>query len=288
MGDGYRGAVVIGYVAEEMTARLLAAPHLISPDWLKGGRDAVPFAAASPIPPVVAGRLAAAVRTRGERLVLGCPAVRWRSTEKAVAVQAEGARIHAAMQAIGTPEALIAVPDLSAALLTTGAGFAVAAGPRQFVEAVAGSDVRRARSSFAEFALAALGLSARSLAVAAYYGCALSGRPWRPTWLAWCRAADVPYGSGIGGQLAAMRQFAEGWIGADEFARMFRGARGQEIAAGERAAGPLSGALDAVGWALDGYVAADEELPSTAADIDLAGLRQAVSAALAEITQDIG
>lgn len=273
----------MSFHAGEMTGFLLAAPHVISPDWLRNGRDAVPFAAASPIAPVVAGRLAAAARAQGELLILGCPAVPERSAEKPLAVHAEGTRIHTAVQAMGTPEVLLALSDLSAALLATGAGFAVAAGPRPFVETLAGSDLHRARSLFAEFALGTRQPSAQPLRAAEYYGCALSGRPWRPAWLAWCRAADVPYGSGISGEIAAMRQFKEGRIGAKEFGRMFRAARCREITAGERAAGPLARALDTVCWALDGYMATGDGRPWAPGHIDLEGLREAVSVALADI-----
>ncbi len=245
--------------------------------------DAVPFAAATPIAPAVAGRLAAAVRAAGERLVFACPVAAARSAEVAATIPADGARIHAALQALGTPDALVVLPDLSAALLTTPAGFAVAAGPRQFVEAAAGADVRRARTGFAEFALACAKSSMQPLHAARYYGCALSGRPWRPFWLAWSRAEDVPRGSGIGGQLSAMRQFVEGGLSAADFERMFRSARQREMWAGERAAGPLAAALDSTCWALDGYVPPDEGYPRTPGQFDLDGLREAVSVALRDV-----
>ncbi len=269
--------------AGEITARLLDGPRRFSPDWLIGGKDAVPFAAASGVAPVVAGRLAAAVQSCGERRILACAVAQSRAAEMAVVAEARGTGIHAVVQSLGTADALLALPDLSAALLATEAGFAVAAGSRQFVEVVAGSDVRRARSSFADFALAALGSSAQPMEAAAYYGCALSGRPWRPAWLAWHRAADVPYGSGVGGQLAAMRQVADGRLAAEDFERSFRAARRQEIAAGERAAGPLAAALDGVCWALDGYLAPGEGRSRAPGDMDLAELREAVKVALADV-----
>ena len=247
------------------------------------GIDAVPFAAATPIAPAVAGRLAAAVRAFGEHLVFGCPVAPARSGEMAVTIPADGTRIHAALQVFGTPDALVVFPDLSAALLTTSAGFAVAAGPRQFVEAVSGADVRRARTGFAEFALASAGTSALPLDAARYYGCALSGRPWRPVWLAWSAAADVPYGSGISGQLSAMRQFVDGRLSAADFGRMFRAARRQEMWAGERGAGPLAAALDTTCWALDGYVPLSEGYPRAPGQLDLDGLREAVSVALSDV-----
>ncbi len=272
-----------GLRAGEIAARLLDAPHLFGAGWLTGGRDAVPFPAASGVAPVVAGRLAAAVQSRGERHILACPIAPSRASEMAASAEAGGSAIHAAVQALSAAETLVALPDLSAALLATSAGFAVAAGPRQFVEAVVGSDVRRARSSFADFALTALGSSARPVEAAAYYGCALSGRPWRPAWLAWRRAADVPPGSGVGSQLSAMRHVADGRLAAEDFERIFRAARRQEIAVGERAVGPLAAALDAVCWALDGYVAAGEGWQRAPGDIDLAGLREAVSLALADV-----
>ena len=175
------------------------------------------------------------------------------------------------------------LPDLSAALLTTSAGFAVAAGPRQFVEAVAGADVRRARTGFAEFALASAGSSAQPLSAARYYGCALSGRAWRPVWLAWSSAVQVPYGSGIGGQLVAMRQFVDGRLSAADFGQLFRAARRQEMQAGERATGSLATALDDTGWALDGYVPSGQGYPRAPGQLDLDGLREAVSVALSGV-----
>jgi hypothetical protein len=233
----------------------------------------VPFAAATPVAPAVAGRLAAAVRALGERVVLGCSVAPARSDEVTMTIPADGARIHAALQALGTPDALIVLPDLSAALLTTSAGFAVAAGPRQFVEAVAGADVRRARTGFAEFALASAGSSGQPLSAARYYGCALSGRAWRPVWLAWSSAVQVPYGSGIGGQLVAMRQFVDGRLSAADFGQLFRAARRQEMQAGERATGSLATALDETGWALDGYVPSGQGYPRAPGRLDLDGLR---------------
>jgi hypothetical protein len=274
--------VMRGLHADEMTARLLAAaPHLINPDWLEADRDAVPFITAGGAGPVVAGRLAAAVRSRGERHVLICPAARSRPEELAAEVEADGPRIHSALQALGTAETLVSLPDLSAALLGTAAGFAVAAGPRQFVEAVIGLDVRRARARFADFALAAPARPSPQLEAAAYYGCALSGRGWRPAWLAWHWAADVPQDSGIGAQLAAMRAMADGRIGAEEFERTFRAGRRNEIAAGERAAGPLAEAVNAVCWALDAHAASG--VPGGPGGPDPAKLRAAVSAALTDI-----
>jgi hypothetical protein len=249
----------------------------------EAARDAVPFAAATPIPPAVAGRLAAAARAFGGRAVFACPVEAGRSGEPATAVTADGTEIHAALQALGTPDALVVLTDLSAALLTTSAGFAVAAGPRQFAETAAGGDARRARSGFAEFALAAAASSLQPLHAARYYGCALSGRPWRPFWLAWSSAADVPYGSGIGGQLSAMRQFVDGKLNAADFARMFRDARRQEMRAGERAAGLLAAALDSACWALDGYTPPGEGYPRRPGQLDLEGLREAVSVALRDV-----
>ena len=247
-------------------------------------RDAVPFAAATPIAPAVAGRLAAAVLALGESLVFGCPVAPERSGELVMTIPvAEGAWIHAALQELGAPDALVVLPGLSAALLTTSAGFAVAAGPRRFAEAVAGADLRRARAGFAQFALGAAGSSARPLEAASYYGCALSGRAWRPAWLAWSRAADVPHGSGIGGQLAAMRKFVAGRLGAAEFSRMFRLARRQEMWAGERAVDPLAAALDATCWALDGYVPPGGGWSPAPGQLGIDGLREAVSVALRHV-----
>jgi hypothetical protein len=245
--------------------------------------DAVPFAAATPIAPAVAGRLAAAVRAAGGHLVFACPVAAGRSAEVAAKIQADGAQIHAALQSLGTPAALAVLPDLSAALLTTEAGFAVAAGPRQFVEAVTGADVRRARAGFAEFALASAASSAQPLQAARYYGCALSGRPWRPFWLAWSSAADVPYGTGIGVQLSAMRQFVDGRLSAADFGRMFRAARRHEMREGERATGLLAAALDATCWALDGYVPPGAGSLRTPGQLDIDGLREAVSVALSDV-----
>ena len=273
---------------EAIAARLIAAPHLIRPEWLRDAaaraerRDAVPFAAGRPLAPAIAGRLAAAVRASGERIVLACPAAPGAGS-RTMALPADGPRIHSALRAVDTPDALVVVQNLSCVLLTTGAGFAVAAGPHQFIEAVVGADARRARAGFADFVLASRETSAQALEAASYYGCALSGRPWRPAWLAWSHSAGVPHGTGIGGQLAAMRQFADGEIGADEFERMFRSARWQEMRVGERAAPPLATALDNVCWALDGYIPAGEGLTRAPGDLDLAGLREAVSAALSDV-----
>jgi len=298
---------------------LLAAPHLIHPDWLLdtsperfagaraaadgprrpptadvaangigygaadgAGRNAVPFATATPIAPAVAGRLAAAVGTLGARLVFACPVAPERANERAMTIPADGARIHAALQELGTPEALLVPPDLSAALLTTSAGFAVAAGPRTFVAVVAGTDVRTARRSFGEYALASAG-SPAVLEVASYYGCALSGRSWRPAWLAWSHGADVPPGSGIGSQLAAMRQFVAGRLGAADFVRLVRAARQQEMWAGERAIGPLAAALDTICWALDGYTPPGGGRPGVYGQYDPSELRAAVSVALRDV-----
>jgi hypothetical protein len=275
-------------LADSITRRLLAAPHLISADWLRDaaaqaeGRDAVPFTAGAPLAPAVAGRLAAAVRASGERIVLACPAGP-QPKSRAIAISADGPRIHSALEELGAPEALVVVQDLSCVLLSTGSGFAVAAGPHQFIEAVAGADVRRVRAGFAEFVLSSLGSSAEAPEAASYYGCALSGRSWRPAWLAWSRPASVPHGSGIGGQLAAMRQFAGGQLGAEDFERAFRAARWQEMRAGERAVPPLSTALDNVCWALDGYVPAGGGRPRSPGDLDLAGLREVVKEALSGI-----
>jgi hypothetical protein len=276
-------------LADSITRHLLAAPHLIRADWLRDaaaqaeGRDAVPFAAGAPLAPAVAGRLAAAVRASGERIVLACPAEPPQPESRAIAISADGPRIHSALEELGAPEALVVVQDLSRVLLSTGSGFAVAAGPHQFIEAVAGADVRRVRAGFAEFVLASLGSSAEALEAASYYGCALSGRSWRPAWLAWSHPASVPHRSGIGGQLAAMRQFAGGQLGVEDFERAFRAARWQEMRAGERAAPPLSTALDNVCWALDGYVPAAGGGPRAPGDLDLAGLRDAVKGALSSI-----
>jgi hypothetical protein len=274
---------------DAITARLLAAPRLISAEWLKDtagraeGRDAVPFAAPSPLAPAVAGRLAAAVRASGERIVLACPVRSPQTESRAVAMSADGPRIHSTLDELGTPDALVVVQDLSRVLLTTGSGYAVAAGPHQFIEAVAGADVRRVRAGFAEFVLGSLVSSAEALEAASYYGCALSGRSWRPAWLAWSHPAGVPHGTGIGGQLAAMRQFADSQLGAEEFAHIFRAARWQEMRAGERATPPLSTALDNVSWALDGYAAAGDGVPRAPGDLDLDGLREAVNVALSDM-----
>jgi hypothetical protein len=61
---------------------------------------------------------------------------------------------------------------------------------------------------------------------------------------------------------------------------VFRAARLAQIRAGERVIGPLADALDRVCWALDGYIPAEVGWPRAPGELDLAGLRAEVAAAL--------
>lgn len=272
-------------VAGNIVNRLLVNPQELRPEWLRAdGKEAVPFAVAGgnvdedPVlePGLAERTVLAALRLGADHLLACRTQPEYLSEPVAVVPQNPETLVQQAMR-FGFTDFLVVPPGAAAALLVTTVGFGVAAGPASFVEAVLDADAGEARRLFAEQAFRSRDAEPALVETAYVFGCAASGRHHAPLWRAWSELAQAPPGSGVGEQVALMRQLAAGRIGAAGFVTDWLAARDREIDEGEHATGPLAEALRRVLYAVDDFVpAATLRGPE---DLDEAGLVDAVRTA---------
>ncbi|NRQ31450.1 hypothetical protein HII36_06290 [Nonomuraea sp. NN258] len=136
-------------------------------------------------------------------------------------------------------QALVALPDLSAALLFTGRGYALLAGNVTFVRACLDTGVDQARARFFRDAQR-LGSIRPDLA-----------EENRPHWRAWRTAAEVRPESSTARQLALMASFAAARLDGRRFVAKWMGARGRALDAGERLLGRFDELMNDVFHAID-------------------------------------
>ena len=296
-GGGHEPGPLRPGVARDLVGRLLTRPQELRWDWLVAdGREAVPFVLPgrgvvregtaegtgpewrAVLAPELAERTVFAALGLGADHLLACRTQPEYLNEPVAVVPQHPETLTQQSARFGPTDFIVVPPGFGAALLVTTLGYGVAAGSPQFVEAALGEDVEAARRGFAERAWDARG-DAPALTETAYvFGCAMSGPHHAPAWKAWSGPSQVPPNSGLGDQLALMRQAAAGSIGAETFVPAWLEARDREISAGEHATGSLAAALRQVLYAVDDYV--PDALLRGPEDLDDAGVVDAVRSAL--------
>ncbi|HET6711539.1 hypothetical protein [Amycolatopsis sp.] len=142
----------------------------------------------------------------------------------------------------GPGPVLLALPDLSGAVLVTGLGYALVTGTPRFLRAALPHGVDDARARF--------GRVARRLGRP---GLAAAAERFPPGAHAWRSPAEVASGSGVAGQLAVMAAFAHGDLSGAEFARRWYAARRRAGERGERVRDRLAWLLGEVFFLLEDY-----------------------------------
>ncbi|WP_192582634.1 hypothetical protein [Streptomyces triticiradicis] len=136
---------------------------------------------------------------------------------------------------------MLALPDLSGALLVTDEGYSLIGGTRDFLRHSVPEGVDQAIIDFGRYAKR-VGTSHPALADVS--------KAFRPHEVAWASKGDVAAGSATAEQVSLMESLAAGRISAEEFAQSWLAARRRSLHLRE----PFSGVLDQVFYALDDYV----------------------------------
>jgi hypothetical protein len=234
-------------------------------DWLAvDDKLVVPVAAPSGLDGSIARRCAAGARSVSAAEYWVCDLGQPDSLARPVRAVADQIQ---ALTAGG--QILVILPDLSAAVWMSGAGYVLGAGGPRFLRGfcVDGVDGDRAR-----FRRDAARLQGRFPAL----GAVAERHP--PRMRVWSTIPDP--GSAVAEQLALMRALAAGELAAPRFARQWSAAGRRSDDRGERVRGPLAEALTDVFHAVEDYVE-DPELrdPGDLADDDLvAAVRSALAA----------
>ncbi|MGW2226351.1 colicin immunity domain-containing protein [Streptomyces formicae] len=140
---------------------------------------------------------------------------------------------------------LLALPDLTGALLVTDERYALFAGRAEFLRGGIPEGADQAIVDFSRYAKR-MGHGHPALL-------AVAGES-RPVQMAWASASDVAEGSATAKQVALMESFAADGISGEDFAEAWLDARRQSLRLGERLREPFSRILDQVFYALDDYV----------------------------------
>ncbi|WP_051736037.1 hypothetical protein [Amycolatopsis rifamycinica] len=160
---------------------------------------------------------------------------------------------------IGAGPVLLAVADLSGAVLDTGLGYALVAGTPRFLRGALPDGADEARVRFARVArrLTRPGL----LAVAGRFP---------PGAHAWRSPAEVAPGSGVAEQLAVMASLVRGDLPGSEFARRWYAARRRADEHGERVRGTMGWVLGEVFFLLEDYpIDPAQREPGDVTDVEL-------------------
>ncbi|NBE54764.1 colicin immunity domain-containing protein [Streptomyces boluensis] len=140
---------------------------------------------------------------------------------------------------------LIALPDLSGALLVTHEGYALLAGTDAFLDHSVPEGTDKAIVDFRRYAARTGRRNPTLRAVADAF---------RPSEWAWASTSQVAPESATANQLSLMEAFTADGISAEDFARSWLAARREAMHRHERLRDPLSAILDQVFYALDEYV----------------------------------
>ncbi|WP_189058456.1 hypothetical protein [Longimycelium tulufanense] len=140
-------------------------------------------------------------------------------------------------------EFVVALPDLSGALVVTTKGYSLLGGSQAFVERAVADGVDAARDLFRRQAKKG-GAALRRIAA-----------QYPRTHRSWKTAQEVDPGSAVADQLALMTALVAGEISPASFVRNWLDSRSRELATGERTHGLLYDALNRIFYFLEDYTA---------------------------------
>ncbi|MEV7198274.1 colicin immunity domain-containing protein [Streptomyces sp. NPDC093510] len=224
---------------------VVAGPRSFRREWLaEGEKTVVPLPSPSGMDKHLARRMSSGAEQAGYVHVIAC------QVEGATA-EGPGIEIAATREGLlrDTPwrggDLLLALPDVSGALLVTDQGFALIAGTGEFLRGGVPEGADQATVDFSRYAKRVGRSHPAALAVAGEA---------RPIQMAWATKNDVADGSAIAEQLALMESFVADAISGEEFAVAWLDARRRSLRLQERLREPFSRVLDQVFYALDDYV----------------------------------
>ena len=146
-------------LARDLVLRVCASDGEFRRDWLTGGsggarsKRVVPLAVAPGVDPDLADAIAGAAVEMGADRLLACRTRAAFMYDNVTVLPASGRALLDLAARWGQPDDfLVCLPDGSAAVLVSMAGYALGAGPPVFVAALAGPDVAGARERFAAWA----------------------------------------------------------------------------------------------------------------------------------------
>ncbi|QSY51423.1 colicin immunity domain-containing protein [Streptomyces griseocarneus] len=223
---------------------LTSGPRSFNREWLKDGNKRVaPFAARSSLDSHLANRLSQAARKAGQdHLIVGClsPAQADKQAMRIPSAEADTLR----PLTWRDENFVVALPDLSGALLMTDQRYALIAGDEEYFGRSVPEGADQAIVNFKRYAQR-VGQNHPAVAhVAAKF---------QPRQTAWARRSETPEGSATSDQLSLMADFTEDEISAPHFAKFWLAARRRSLQGHERLREQFSRILDEVFYALDNY-----------------------------------
>ncbi|MEV5510018.1 colicin immunity domain-containing protein [Streptomyces orinoci] len=227
----------------QLSARLLNGCSF-RPEWLaEGEKEAAPLGCGTAMDAQLARRLSTGARRTGHDHVIAARLAGDHGSEPVLKV-ASNQELLLTQLTLPGENLLVALPDLSGALLVTGHSYAVIGGVGEFLQYSLPEGVERARANFQRYAKR-IGSKRPEVAEATKLF------PLRQR--AWAKKSDVLPGSATAEQLALMEAFAYGDFNGSEFATAWLSARHRSLATKERLREPLGDILADVFYALENY-----------------------------------
>ncbi|MEU1118416.1 MULTISPECIES: colicin immunity domain-containing protein [unclassified Streptomyces] len=224
---------------------VVAGPRSFQREWLAdGGKTVVPLPSPSGMDKHLARRMSSGAEQAGYVHVIACHL-------EGTTAEGPGTEVAATREGLlrdipwRDGDLLLALPDLTGALLVTDQGFALLAGRAEFLR---GSVPEGADQATIDFSRYAKRVGQSRPAVLAVAGEA------RPPQMAWATKNDVAEGSATAEQLALMEAFVANSISGEEFSVAWLDARRRSMRLQERLRESFSRVLDQVFYALDDYV----------------------------------
>ncbi len=256
----------------ELAEALLADPCRFKEQWLdEGARTVVPIPASPPEDEKLTARVSAGAREVGVDHVLAGQVGERHAGEDVIRVSTR--------QGDPPPELprrdanlLLALADLSGAVLVTGEGYALVAGDSRFVRACLDEGIDGAKARFARYARRLKGSRPALPAVSEEFP---------PRRMAPSAPDRIAPGSGVAEQLALMRSLTRGDMPAGAFAPAWLAARRRALIEGDRVPDAVDRVLTEVFYDLEDY-AADPSLREPG-DLSDGELTSRIRAALDEL-----
>jgi len=224
---------------------ILSGPRSFKPEWVaEGGKQVVPLASHARMDEHLARRLSEGARQAGHAHVI---VNRWSSAgaeRPDIEIPATQGQL---LRQLPWRDAsfLVALPDLSGALLVTDEGYAVLAGNAGFLRHSIPEGVDQAIVDFRRYA---------NRVGRNHPGLIEVSMAYQPHQMAWASKGDVAAGSATVEQVSLMESLVDDRVSGEEFARSWLSARRRAVELRERLREPFSRILDQVFYALDDYV----------------------------------
>ncbi|MFF4198732.1 hypothetical protein [Nonomuraea sp. NPDC001831] len=231
---------------DRLTSLLQDEGRRFNTEWLDlGDKTVVPVLNASFLRRTLTTRLSAAASEVGVSHGMIAEVRQGRIVGHITQIDMSAAGLMAVLSGWNAPTYLLALTDLSGALLVADPEYSLLGGRYEFVRACLDVGVDEARAQFSR--------SARQLAKA-HPDLMSVANEYRPRWRSWGSPDEVQAASYTARQLHLMKLLGEGQIEVSEFISEWLAARRQILCRGERLHGRFNELMNSVFYAIDDFV----------------------------------